>query len=563
MSSTMSVAKGDQKGFQWIDITDFSPGIFSNSNIVVGPNAIPGPFTAPMGAADGNNTFQCLPLANGGIGPGPALIQANSLAAFGETSFPASGTDAWVVGAINSFITSEDEIVIALEQLSPTHEYQLWSLIWGTNSANLIFTSPTLIGNSTVGGSPYPFSTRVAVTAPTTSVGQPVLVFPINSADAGGAHPGGFILLYPNPATPTTFSTYDLINGVSGGFAGPTFGHQTRIVALTVGTQQGWPVGGAGAASFNEAFQYTDPPNSETWPVQNEVFVAEQPYGYGAWGSVSAGELFLVKQRDGGVVISGDLNNPSVTWFPGIMPTGPIGGRADADHNGIYYCSAKQGSHLWNGSNASQKISTQLDDDFFLVEPPIPSELFSFFCQRWGDWMMFSNNWMFNSDSGSWWRLSNPNTGGFGSAFFWYVPGYDQDTMYCILSYVNNGTSEPLIYQYNRHIPTSTWTWQTLPIRLSENRTFDVREVVVRASNPYLDNGPALALTLYDDSGAAHVLDPFVLDPSTPDIQMYRTPAGVKCTELVLSMAASGEQYGPVVHSVHVAYRTREQTVTI
>ena len=45
---------------------------------------------------------------------------------------------------------------------------------------------------------------------------------------------------------------------------------------------------------------------------------------HGAWGSISASELFLVRHSGGGYVISGDLNSPTVTRLPGVTSTNGI-----------------------------------------------------------------------------------------------------------------------------------------------------------------------------------------------------------------------------------------------
>ena len=88
--------------------------------------------------------------------------------------------------------------------------------------------------------------------------------------------------------------------------AGYSFVHQSRIVNA-VGISYDWP---GSSFSVNEQICFTDPPNSTTYGAQNEVFVAEEPYGYGAWGSISAGELFMAKQRGGGLIVSGDIFSP-------------------------------------------------------------------------------------------------------------------------------------------------------------------------------------------------------------------------------------------------------------
>ena len=64
--------RGDTRQLQFIDIDDFTPGCYDASpNAVSTPSSTPGPFPAPLGAADASQTYQCIALRNGGIGPLP------------------------------------------------------------------------------------------------------------------------------------------------------------------------------------------------------------------------------------------------------------------------------------------------------------------------------------------------------------------------------------------------------------------------------------------------------------------------------------------------------------
>ena len=87
-------------------------------------------------------------------------------------------------------------------------------------------------------------------------------------------------------------------------------------------TRTAWSSSGPGRTSGRAPATRSSPTRSSATPTPQwlghggavrEVFVQENPFGYGAWGSISASELFLVKNRQGGVVIQGDLNSPTVT----------------------------------------------------------------------------------------------------------------------------------------------------------------------------------------------------------------------------------------------------------
>jgi hypothetical protein len=541
--------RGDTRGLQFLDIDDFTPGCYSASNIAFSspPNTVPGPFPAPPGSADASQTWQCIALRQGGIGPMAGNTAANTLTDLGITTFPPGGQAAYIVGLLNTSITNEDEFLVCIEYVaSGTNHFEAWSGVLGTSTGNLIW-GPTTGSEGRPAGSAYPFSTRVAPSNPTTTVGQMVIAFPDNV--------GGHLLLYPDPSATTSFGCVDIANG---DVAGTIFGHQTRIVVLR-NFATSWPVTPS-AWSNNDPINYTDPPNSETYPgvATDVIFVAEQPYGYGAVGSVSAGELFMVKTRGGGVVISGDLNNPTVTYLPGVHPTGLQYGRTDSDLNGLYYCSLDSGSWIWSGGNVSNPISTQLDKNFYTPNNAIPNQNFNYFIQRWGELMLFSNNWVYDSIAGGWWRLLNPST----ESFFWYTLGFNTYQVYAASPDVASVT-DPFLYKFDRTVPASSWQWQSLPIRVSEDRTINIREIVARYSNPFGGTGTfTIQLSAIDSGGNVINTFPLTYNAAVNRPQMQRLNLGNYYSEDVtirlVATANTAGQPAPVIHGLSIGYRSRE-----
>lgn len=536
--------KPDSKGLSWFDINDFSPGIYDASATPIGsaPNTVQGPFPAPPGAADASNTYGCIAEPNGGLGPMPAQTATNTLNGWGLASVSGAAD---ITGLVNTFVTGSDELLLGVTVFSGSTQNTLWySYVVGTNALNLIDDTPYTFTGGLHNYCCYPFSTMMIDGGGNY---QPVVVLPLTSPAGTLA---GDLWVYPALASPGSFSFDDITQR----HAGITFGHQGRVVQLQALTYS-WPV--APTVPFpNEAVNYTDPPLSETFPVQFEEFGPENPFGYGAVNSVSAGELFMVKVRGGAIIVQGDLNNPTVTSLPGVRSTGYLAGRSDVNQNGMYYCVFGNGAWAWNGGNTSQKISQQLDDGFYVPASRLQSPYYSYFIQRWNDWMLFSNNWVLDSLTGGWWRLSNPAA----MSFFWYVPGFAENVMYAALGTVT-GPNETFFAKYDRGVPNGAYNWQSLPIRLpSEDRLSDIREVVVRASNPYLDSGPTISPFVVDSFGNTTALEPWTMSSST-GIQEQRFNCGVKSetVSVVLSCVGnSGTPKGPVIHSLAIGYRSRE-----
>ena len=538
----------DQRALQWLHINDFSPGIYDNSALVNAVSSSPlGIFPAPPGAADVANTYGCIPSVNGGIGPGPAIVAGYplSLNGVGIAGITAPGAD--IMCLVNSFQTTADEFIIGLNFNfgggHQTTEFWSWAASVGTNPIQS--QTYTYVGDHNI--CCYPFSTTID----TGSGPQPVVCLPVGAIDG----PNSNLLVYPSVSAPTSFGVDTIATTASAD--GTAFGHQGRIV-VNARLSYGWPI----TPIFpNDVFNFTDPPQSETWPVQDETFGPEAPFGYGAVNSVSAGELFCVKARGGAVIIQGDLNNPTVTNLPAVQSTGSIYGRSDSDNNGLHYCVQNDGAWVWNGGNASVKISNQIDDNFFTPLVSIPSRYYSYYIQRWGTWMMFSNNWIFESQFKSWWRLEQ--IGGVQS-FFWYVPSYNPRFMAAALGTVETSDTD-FLWAYDRGTPRNAFSWQSLPMKIpAEDRTSTAREVVIRASNPYGDAAPVITPTLIDDKGNTSTLDTWAMTAGTGTVQEVRLPCSLReTTTVAIALACSGTLYAPMVHNISIGFRTRQHVTQI
>jgi hypothetical protein len=542
--------KPDSRGLSFFDITDFSAGIYDNSLISAGtaPNLVPGLFPAPPGAADVSDTYGCMSLPNGGLGPLPALGGAPGSGglSLNNMGISTAGRAADITALANSFQTFGDELVIGIT-LPPSGGFQTttfysYQVGVGASSLQTIQSATYNFGTNLKNFCAYPFTSLMTGGE---RPAQPVLCLPLTAPDG----PTSALLVYPSIAAPSAYGT-DTIAPV----AGTAFGHQGRLVALQ-SLSYSWPTGIS--IYPNEAFNYTDPPQTETWPHQYEIFGPEAPFGYGGINSVSAGELFCIKRRNGAIIIQGDLNNPTVTQLPGVQSTGNFYGRTDTDQNGMYYCSLNHGAWLWGGGNSSQKISNQLDNNFFATFNPITDTVaYGYYCQRWGDWMLFSNNWIYDSLKGSWWRLDNPAT---AASYFWYVSGFSPNYMFAAPQSVP-ADYDSFLYEYDLTIPRASFMWQSLPIKLpSEDRVSTIRELVIRASNPYGDAVPVVSALLIDDKGDLTYLDPWSMTTGIGTIQETRLQAGTKQTTTVaIQLFVHGTTYAPVIHSLGIGYRTRE-----
>jgi hypothetical protein len=544
----------ENKTWQYFHVEDFTPGCFDASNIATDDaSQIP----APLGAAQADSTFCCMALASGGLGALPKMVESFSW----ETTFPLATTTLYLVGtAITPTIGGTGQPFVAMEGDNGTdHYYFASALDLTTNVLSLIVT---IVATHQTGifGSPYPFFTRASKTAtPQLHPGTPILVFPAAlTHDTHGN--SGHVFVYPTPTNRGSYGVKDLVTKTVE-IAGQTLGYSSRIVVLS-GIAYVWP--GGHVTGVNENISFTTPPNSYDLGNQAEWFVAETPFGYGAWGSVSTGELILIKKQGGGLVINGDIEDPSsAIYLPGIQPTGDFVGKAGASEQGLYYCSEDRGAWLWNGGNTSSKISQQLRDAFYdVTSTVIASNNYGFFVARWGSWILFSGNWLYNPTQGSWWTLYPQAANGTsrvpGVNLFWFNQGTFGHQMWANPISITKTVTTKWLWKFTNKIDAPHWQWTSQPIHVTPNadHVVDVRRVIVRVSCPSGTAHPTLTVKIGTFTATTTVT-------IGTAVQAVRFNVGLGAhglNDIVLQL--NGDQTtatddNVIVHSVDVAYQIR------
>ena len=545
---------GDDRVKQWLHIDDFSPGIWDSSYISLASPTL----TAPLGAASANETWKCASLPSGGLGPLPDIDYSDSL-----SFFPGATNIHYIVGfALNPGLGNGlEELIIILESDDgSTHYFDVWSRI--PNSLDQVQIANN-VSASTPGyfGSPYPEWTRISaqpvIGEPGYIVPEPRLVFP--SAVITDPHGNqGHLWCYPPVSSPTSYSLQDLVNPGVSGVSGQVITYNSRVQVLAgVGYQ--WPI--AGGISTNENINYTDPPQSQNFGSQQTILAAEQPWGYGAWGSVTVGELVLIKKSGGGVVMNGDISEPtSIISLPGIESTGDFVGKADASSIGLVYCSQNRGAWLWNGGNTSQKISSQIKDNFYdCSSTVIASNNYGFCAHHWQDWVLFSNNFMYNPDTGGWWRIHPTDDGNAtttGMTFWWWQQGRLGNHVYAAPLAIGSGApSEEIWYvRFNNEVPSGHYSWLSLPVHVTANanRVVDVTQVIIRLSSPDNTGGTA-TVTINNESHTTQQV--------TAQVRPHRLNFGSASIGLVdirpLITCDNDNGSAPLVHSIDIGFSTR------
>ncbi len=548
-----------ESDLQWLDLADFSAGIYDYTSVSTQAPNVPG----PKGAADPYFTHSCIALPGGGLGPLPAVAQEYT---WTPTAYPTN----YIVGLlVHDELSNGDTEVFVIQEADngTTHIWQPFSYIAETTTftaAGLGTSEPSAAG---IFGSPYPQLTRAAATDPTTTPGNPVIVYPNGGPSSNTNTATGQLWMYPNPATPTSYTPLALITGPPyTSVSGQVLVHQSRVVVLA-GITYMYPAGGG--FDTNENINFTDPPNSTDYGNQMTVLAAEEPYGYGCGASISAGELMLIKKRGGGIVVTGDIFAPNVTFLPGVQPTGGIYGSAHSGLPGMIYCSFDNGAWSWNGGSTSQKISSQLDDSFFLpsVFSAMESNNYGFYCRCIGDKVYFSMNWLYDTRTNSWWRYYADATQG-GADLFWVQEVDGQQIYAAPLQFTSSDLT--FLYRFDQTVPSETWQWQGLPIRLTTNRFVELREVVVRASTNSGNTAATVKVSIYQ--GATEVGSVTTPASILAAPTMIRMPIGSANAggnvytgeDLTIRITALGNSAAaPNVHSVSLGYKQIAKAETV
>lgn len=547
---------------QWVHIDDFTPGCFDPSNDSVSSARS----NQPNGAADINGTYACSVIKGGSLGPLPGV--GNGLAYSALGGLPGTATESLLAGfIITPQLNNDDyEVVFVFESDDGTDHYVVAVSYLHGGTATVI-SGPTITSGTIAGffGAPYPAFTRLnAAGTPGPPPPSPKLVFPTAvGTDSRGA--AGHLWVYPSVAAPTTFVADDLITGGSPGssITGQVICYGDRIICL-VGVSYDWPQGSG--ILVNENFNYTDPPESAAYGDQQSIMAVEEPWGYGAWGSMSTGELLLIKKYGGAVQLSGDINVPSsIIPLPGVQPVGDFVGRASSTPIGLIYCSQNQGAWLWNGGNSSQKISQNIRDSFFDLETGrILSNNYGFFVEHWQKWIMFSNNVWYDTDTGSWWNIYPPKGTTIGSLvgaeMWWYSLTRDANKILAA-PLILNSSAEDVYQEIDNTAPSACYQWTSMPIHVVENgeRVIDIRAIVIRCSDPA--NTGLATITVACPNGTYTATSNAADSPITdyPSIVRFNVGVGAQgLRDIVIQVLAENTGAGaPIIESIDIEYKTR------
>lgn len=192
----------------------------------------------------------------------------------------------------------------------------------------------------------------------------------------------------------------------------------------------------------------------------------------------------------------------------------------------------------------------------------IQSNNFGFFAQRWGSYMVFSNNYLYNTLLGSWWVLYPNETNGTtqvpGRTLFHWAPGRFGYQLWGapLRMGTSGGGGLGWLYKFDNRFAAPHWQWESLPIHVvtTADRVVDVRQVVIRASSPSTNS--RISVTI----GSTTKTSTIPIGPTPTPIRFNIGTGALGLSDIVIRV--NGDQTdldasSPIIHSIDVGYRPR------
>lgn len=499
---------------QFVSIDNFSPGIYSRtayqgggqSTILQGSNP-----EAPslMGMAQETDTYRCFATPQGHLAPLPrrtsdiTLPQLDDWPGNREYFITGFNTElSFTFGATVADTSNTDRVEMhffTVHQSGADYDYHWYRYrIYDTATTTLeIIHSGTVAALDVVNGVSYvPFiHTRMNPATPTT-VGQPVTVACWTDRSGSGT---SWAKAFPDPASPTTISLIDV--GSTQDYI-KVIGHQNRAVLLEYaiydrGPDTTYPVG--------DTWYWTDPNDNSLSSEAGTPFVTELPGDVADAFSSNANELFVVKGIGGGFVVRGSLDNPTVIQLPNLHSLYGNQGLLTSGFKGVQsalgpFYAGLDGVYVWEGGDRDRLVSPQLNGDFWHFTAPTELDIQGHRGQaaRWDDWVVVPRNWLFDTNTETWWRLDDPDD---VDVVWWSASGY-RGQVYGADWRVDNSAGAgdlQVVWKWAKNSPSYSYSWNSQPLPNVDNRLVKVREVTVMA----MGETQTVEVTVTNEAGAS------------------------------------------------------------
>lgn len=532
---------------QWIEMVDFSAGIFSNNNLAGGINVT----SDNPCKAQPTGTYRCRSLPTGGLGPMPRIKEEFTL-----TTPPGDDADSvyrvcglstfgsvFVDPLVDTDQTHRAEVHLALDFYEPNQDdrYLVWirETIYNDTPATETILSREFLNFGGAGTARYAYFNRTRMrTSLPLSPGQPVTTLQWALNPIGASDTNRISRAFPDPDDPTTNSTQ--LIGDEGEAYVIAIAHQGRLV---LGIYQAWDRGVDTGIFSNENFVWTDVNLPTLESSDAAVFVPELDQSVTDMASMSANALFVVKRLGGGYVLQGSLGDVTVVQLPNVMcPDGSDYVRGANSPIGFIYSAGDAGMYVWNGGDSSRAVSPQLDAKAFTGGITLDGANGQ--CDRWQDLFLCPRNWVLDLKTESWWQIEDP---AIFEAYFWSTSQSKSQT------YGAPGTFEAAdtafaLFQMDEL--AYSYSWRSHPLWLTRDRYITIRQGVAA-----LQGHGQVTITVRDGSADDADQKFIVIDVDSDEIHNYRFDLSLSSENLVVDIQSDGAgSEAPLVHRLFLGY---------
>lgn len=334
------------------------------------------------------------------------------------------------------------------------------------------------------------------------------------------------------------------------------FYHQSRICGLLDARNSIFPTnsGLVYTAPFGSKILFDTDNTQYTWLDKAES-------GIGLWASTNASELFLVKTIGGGLVVRGDIANPTIVDLPGVASTKGYGALGCSTPLGYVYAT-RDGVWAWTGGDSVNLLSAQLEGTFWTPDSIDGRRVASYKVPQMPKGKMtysypfiYVGNWCYDIRTKSWWKITTET-----DYIHWESSSLGR--VYGIKSHFPAGTGVPLNSQIADVFDPSkgTWryTWLSHPLARTRDRQITAREVVLKAQGQGL-----VVVTVIGLNGESRSVTFSLSSYGSQDVAVQRANLGIAATDMTVHIQATGisvESPAPRVLSVAIGYQ-EEQSV--
>jgi hypothetical protein len=263
---------------------------------------------------------------------------------------------------------------------------------------------------------------------------------------------------------------------------------------------------------------------------------------------MSANELYAIKTI-GAMYATGDLNDPTIVSLPMVIGSELLHAPVITGQ-GTVYGSRTSGVWVWpHGDNASL-LSPQMNPDFWAVTPGSDLDDFggiTYQFSRCDEWLLIPNNWLYDTNINSWWRLEDENE--LQIRYFTSLSHF----IYGSESFYTNSNNHP-VHEWIRENKATSYSWQCHPLWETVDTLVDIRQVTIRAQGE-----GSIVLTLTGETSTSEVT--FIVNSTLPTL--LRQNIRLQDSNVAVKMFVTGEEEAPTIYECNVGYFEAQRGSTV